>query len=141
MTPTRKQIVVRTAANTSPEFLLTSSQLPTVIQTERNISHGEASTFRLKVTSRNSGLKGSTSNINPAKEASAELVTQMLDFGFETKKRKLSEKFSVSRQKRSFPGKQDITKRILNALQKEPKTARADLDHTEGVSSFIRIKE
>lgn len=69
-------------------------------------------------------------------------MDKFLDFGFESRTRKLSEKMMQieSRQKLTYPGKQDLTKKILTALQKSKKSQSGDPDD-EGISRIVIIKE
>lgn len=139
MSSSKKPILIQTSQNTSPVNFLTSSQFHSVLQTGKNMSDA---TYRLNGSSRDYGGKGGSFHSTHGRDVSIDKMSNFVDFGFKINKRKISEKLGVSRNKLSAPGKQDITKRILNALQKDPsKTNRTDADHTDGTSCLIRIRE
>ena len=101
------------------------------------------STYQQRLnTELNTANKTSNTTLKPRKDMSIDIMDKFFDFGFNTRKRKLSEKLSSNlKPKIAYPGKQDITKRILNALQKDSSAIKTDHDNSEVGSPYVKIKE
>lgn len=118
------------------------SNLPTVKLSKKNLSKVESMSARFRISTQTSPLKLSqVVSLTNKKDISTDLNEKFFDFGFETRKRKLSERIGDSKKKITYPGHSDISKKILDALQKGQKTPKIDDGNQILESNSICIKE
>lgn len=137
----RKGEASHRAIQRTPKPVDKISNLPTVNGSLQNFSQGDINSSRFRISGQNSIEKPSHASQIFKKEITSELNDNFFDFGFHNKTRKFSERLSNSKQKVAYPGKKDITNRILDALQKEPKSLKPDTEKPSFETRSVQIKE
>lgn len=115
--------------------------LPTVSASKVNLTQFDSASSVNKFSVNKSVGRGSQVAFSTKKDGNSNLNEHFFDFGFENKTRKLSERIVNSKQKINYSNQKDITKRILDVLQKEPKIINEDIDKHSLETRSIQIKE